>query len=100
MTMLGRKGGVLKIAGVDAKRDDFSFGFLTERFSEPRLVLSLNKGAKFLITPFLMVSPFSLLNKRISQFEAKIVSKSSQRLLITRIKSGLCCSNHLPERHL
>jgi len=82
-------GGALEVAGVDAKGDDFSFGLSKVGFNEPRIVFSLNKGAKFVLTHFLMVSAFSLLNKRTSHFEAKIMSKSSQRLLTTGMKSLL-----------
>jgi len=87
--MLNEEGGMLEMVGVGVKGNDFSFGFSTEGFDEPRLALFLSKGAKFLITLFLIVSPFPLSNKRASQFVAKIVSKSSQKLLTTGIKSGL-----------
>jgi len=87
--MLDRGGEVLEVVGVDAEGDNFSFGFSTVGFNEPRIVFSLNKGAKFVLTYFLMVSAFSLLNKRTSHFEAKITLKSSQRLLTTGIKSLL-----------
>jgi len=58
-------------------------------FNKPRVVFFLNKGAKFVLTHFLMISAFSILNKRTSHFETKITSKSSQRLLTTGMKSLL-----------
>jgi len=87
--MLGRGGEALEVVGVDVKGDDFSFGFSTVGFNKLRIVFFLNKGAKFILTHFLMVSVFSLSNKRTSHFEAKITSKSSQRLLMTGMKSLL-----------
>jgi len=87
--MLGGGGGVFEVVGVDAKGDDFSFGFSTVGFNKPRIVFSLNRGVKFVLTHFLMVSAFSQLNKRTFHFEAKITSKSSQRLLTTGMKSLL-----------
>ena len=88
MIMLG-EGGVLKKVGVDADGDDFSFGISTLGFNKPRIVFFLNKKAKFVLIYFLIVSAFSLSNKRISYLKAKITSKSSQRLLTTGIKSLL-----------
>ena len=93
--MLGRRGGALEMvgivetAGVDANRNDFSFRILAIGFNEPRIVFSLNKGVKLVLTYFLIVSAFSLSNKKTSYFEIEIVSKSSQRLLTTGIKSLL-----------
>jgi len=54
--MLGGREGALEVAGVNTKGDDFSFGFLTVGFNKPRIVFSLNKGAKFVLTHFLMIS--------------------------------------------
>ena len=89
ITILGEGRGALEVAGVDAKEDDFSFRFLTVGFNELKVVFSLNKEAKFVPTYFLMVSAFSLSNKRTSHFKTKITSKSSQKLLMIGIKSLL-----------
>ena len=87
--MLGGGEEMLNKAGVDADGDDFSFIILMLDFNKPGIALSLNKEARLLLTHFLIVSAFSLLNKRIFHLEVKITLMSFQRLLITGTKSPL-----------
>ena len=86
ITTLGGGEEALETMGVDANENGFFFGISALGFDEPRIVFSLNKRAKLVSTYFLMVSVFSLSNKRTSHFEVKVVSKRSQRLLMTGIK--------------
>jgi len=65
-----------------------AFEFAVGGYGVPGVMFSLNKKTKFLLTHFLMVIFFSLSNKRKSHFEARIPSRSSQRLLTTGIKSA------------
>ena len=64
-----------------------AFEFAVGGYGVPGVMFSLNKKTKFLLTHFLMVIFFSLSNKIKSHFEARIPSRSSQRLLTTGIKS-------------
>ena len=88
-TMLGGGEEILNKAEVNTNGDDFSFVISILGFNKPGIILFLNKGARFLLTHFLMVSVFFLSNKRTSYFEVKIISMSSQRLLTTGTKSLL-----------
>ena len=89
-TMLGGREEMLDEAEVDADGDDFSFIISMLDFNKSGIALSLYyKEARLLLIHFLIVSAFSLLNKRTFYLEAKITSMSFQILLITRTKSPL-----------
>jgi len=97
-TTLGGRGGVLmttgidETVGVDTNGIGFSFGISALGFNEPKIAFFLNKGAKLVLIHFLMVSAFSLSNKRTFYFKTKTVSKKFQRFLMTGTKSLLITS--------